>query len=200
MNSFKTVMNSFKTVMVFLLLAINGPLTAFAQNKVVVVPTGDDDLMTIMVQSEPSPYLEDAIDKPIVWNKGWDTRIGYKTEIDPTVNIIFKRLEPVFGYPGIIYTGREIRHWGEQTYFPSSKRIYAKAVLLVDKGDTVQGGAFEWSLNKQGFISFHNILRKDNQTGWIGGWTDPRRGEKVWFFIMSNDEKYSSNPISFIWP
>ena len=184
----------------FLLVVIIGmPMAAVAKDETSLISL-DDTYIPIIGASKPSPYLEDAIDKPMIWNKGWDTSIGNIIQIDPTVNIVFKRIEQVFGHPGIIYTGREIRHWGEQRFFNSSKRIYAKAVLMVDKGSTVQGGAFEWSLNKQGFISFHNILRTDSNAGWIRAWTDPRRGEKVWFFIMSDDEKYSSNPISFTWP
>lgn len=194
-------------LVVFLMLFVNGLTVALAQNKVIVVPVGDDDLMTIPIKSEPeepaepSPYLEDAIDKPIIWNKGWDKNIGHKTKIDPTVQIELVDLRQVLGYPGIIYPANEIRHWGEQTYYTgSSNPIYAKAVLLVDKGDAVEGGAFEWSLNKQGFMSFKNILKTGSSTRWVLEWTDPRPGEKVWYFIMSDDEKYSSNPISFIWP
>jgi len=181
-------------------------MNAVAQNKVIILPM-EDDLMPLILppepepEPEPSPYLEDAIDKPIIWNKGWDTNIGNKTMIDPTVQISLIRLDTVFDFPGIIYTPNEIRHWGEQTYYNgSSNPIYAKAVLLVDKGEAVEGGIFEWSLNKQGFMSFKNILKTNSSTGWVLAWTDPIPGEKVWFFIMSDDEKYSSNPISFIWP
>lgn len=192
-------MSTVKFFLFFLILLMNGPMLVAAQNKVVVIPMGDGDIMPLVVNSGPPVYLDEAIDKPIVWNKGWDTSIGHRTKLDPTVQISFIRLEPVFGSPGIIFTGREIRHWGEQTLLRSSKKIYAKAVLMVDKGDTVEGGAFEWSLNNQGFMSFHNIL-SNGSDGWIRAWTDPRPGEKVWFFIISDDEQYSSNPISFIWP
>jgi len=201
-------MKIFPLFLVFLMLALNGQTTANAQNKIAVVPLSDDgDLMPVLIQPEAappppttSPFLDGRFNKPLVWNKGWDTTIGHRTRVDPSVNIQFRRLEPVFGYPGIIFTGQEIRQWGEQRFFNSPKRIYAKAVLMVDKGNRLEGGPFEWSLNNQGFISFHNIVRRDSQRGWIGAWTDPRPGEKVWFFIMSDDERFSSNPISFIWP
>lgn len=193
--------------LIFFLLFASAPMVSAAPNKVVVVPMGDGAFTPIVIpQPEPEPepfvpiYLDEAIDKPIVWNKGWDTSIGHRTKMDIDVKISLIRLEPVFGYPGIIFTPNQIEDWGEQTYFNSAKKIYAKAVLLVDKGETVEGGAFEWSLNDQGFISFHNIVRTDSSAAWIRGWTDPRRGDKVWFFIISNDEKFSSNPISFIWP
>lgn len=192
--------------LVFSVVFVSTMTNAFAQSGAVVVPLGDE-LITIPVEGEPSPYLEDAIKKErkdrrkkIIWNKGWDNVIGHKTIMDPTVKISLTRLEPVFGYPGIIFTANEISHWGEQTVFPASKTIYAKGVLMVDKGNTIEGGPFEWSLNRQGFMSFHNILRKDYPAPWIAAWKDPKPGDRVWFFIMSDDERFSSNPISFIWP
>jgi hypothetical protein len=195
-----------KFILVFLLFLVNFTTVAMAQNKVVVVPTGDDSMMPIVmpeeevtVDPEEAEFLDQAIGKPIVWSKGWDTSIGNRPKIDPTVKIQLRGREPVFGYPGIIFTANEIRHWGLQTAFSTGARIYAKGVLLVDKGASVVGGPFEWSLNNQGFMSFHNILRYDHPVAWIAAWTDPRPGEKVWFFIMSDDERFSSNPISLIW-
>ena len=201
-------MNNVKSILVSILFLVSCSLTAVAQNKVVVIPV-DDGFMPMVLPAPPEPepvapvdavFLDEAIGKQMVWNKGWDTSIGHRTKMDPTVKISLIRLEPVFGYPGIIYPGNEIRHWGLQQVFISPKKIYAKGALFIDRGSFVEGGPFEFSLNQQGFMSFHNIVRKDAQSGWIGAWTDPRPGDKVWFFIISDDERLSSNPITFTWP
>ena len=50
--------------------------------------------MVVPVDPEPEEpqvgYLDDAIGKPIVWNQGWDTNIGNRTRIDPSVQISFR--------------------------------------------------------------------------------------------------------------
>lgn len=204
-----------KFLSVFSILLMSLPIVASAQNKVVVVPLQGDTaspsdtiFYPIVIPGKAEPenlvFLEDAIGKPIVWNKGWDTSIGHRVKMDPAVNINFLRLDPnIFGYLGIRFTPKDIKHWGEQRYFSPNapQKIYSKAVILVDKGSTAQGGVFEWTYNRQGFVSFHNILRRDgHEHAWIAGWTNPQRGEKVWFFIMSDDERFSSNPLSFTWP
>ena len=193
-------MRIIKSLILLTIFSISCSANVSAQNKLAVVPLDDDLMVPIVTESGPPEFLDEFFDKPIIFNKGWDQRIGHRTRHDPTVNIEFKRLEPVFGFPGIIYTANEIRQWGEQRFFRSPKRIFATGVLLVDKGNALEGGRFEWSLNQQGFMSFHNIVRRDVRGGWIGAWTDPRPGDTVHFFIMSDDERFSSNPITFTWP
>lgn len=209
-------MHTVKFILIFLILLVSGSIVAVAQNKVVIVPMqGDtaspDDtvLMAIVIPApeEPaveSPYLVDAIDKPIVWNQGWDTSIGHNTVIDTSVQISFNGFTTAFGsYPAIAWTpNASILHWGEQTLLDHpDPRIYAKAVLLIDRGTTVEGGVFEWVVDNQNFVIDHNMF--DPTTGgWLTNWyhNGPRPGDKVWFFIMSDDERFSSNPVSFIWP
>jgi len=184
-----------KFLLVFLLIIVNGSMVAVAQNKVAVIPL-DDGIIVPVVISDPTT-IEGVIGKPLVFNKGWDTVIGNETKIDPTVILNLTG----FADGAIFYPGQEIRHWGEQTFFNTALKIYAKAVLMVDRGSFAEGGVFEWSLNNQGRVSLHNIVRTDHQeVGWIRNWTDPRPGDKVWYFLMSDDERFSSNPIEFTWP
>lgn len=195
-----------KLILSLSIVLICGPMVTIAQNKVSIIPMSDDVFIPIVMPAEPepeaSPYLEDAIigdtGKVIIWNQGWDTNIGYKTQIDPTVQINSFSL----GTGSISYTANEIRHWGEQTVSTgSSQPIYAKGVILVDKGATIEGGIFEWSRNNQGYMGFQNITKSETSSGWSGpNWPDPSSGQKVWFFIMSDDEQFSSNPITFSWP
>ena len=188
--------------------------------KVVVIPFGDGllpivipaPIVVIPAPDAPQPpansgFLDEAIDKPIVWNQGWDTSIGHRTRIDPAVQIRFNGFTtapfgPNGGYPAIAWTpNARIVHWGEQTYFNSTKRIYAKAVLLIDRGASVRGGAFEWVLDNQNFVIEHNMFRPGTTVGWLTNWYNsrPMPGNKVWFFLLSDDERFSSNPVSFIW-
>jgi hypothetical protein len=153
--------------------------------------------------------LEDRIGKRIVINKGFDQTVNNDTMIDPTVNIEFISIQGnINGHAenGIIYGASsadiDVVHWGLQRVFvaPPGVKIYAKGVLLIDRGDFAEGGPFEFSFTGQTRISFFNILRRDNAAGWISQWTDPRPGDKVWFYIQSDDERLSSNPITFVWP
>ncbi len=195
-------MRSIKVLLIFTVILLNGSMAAWGQDKVALVPLDDELTIPVVIKSgvpENPVYLDEAFPKPIIFNKGWDQNIGFRTKLEPTVQIEFIRREPVFGYPGIIFTANEIRQWGLQRFFIAPKDIYAKAVLMIDKGDTIEGGPFEWSLNKQGFMSFHNVVRTDSNSGWIRAWTDPRPGDTVYFFIMSDDEQFASNPIEFIW-
>lgn len=184
---------------------------ALAGNEVVLLPLGDNnegDVFPLIIPAPateqpdeiPSGELAEALPKPMIFNKGWDQTLNNITLIDPTVSISLKSITPVFGYPGILFDATEIRHWGVQTFWSGGTDLYAKGVLLVDKGDALEGGPFEWARNQQGHMSFHNIVRADHPASWIRDWTDPRPGEQVWFFLLSDDEKYSSNPITFIWP
>ena len=187
-----------KFILVFLILFMNWPMVALAQ--IAVVPLGDDLFPIAIGQNCPpsNPVtVEDVICKPIIFNKGWDTNVPNLPKIDPTVNIVFQGISN----GAVTYNGPEIRHWGLQTYFPVNLNIYAKAVLLVDKGDTVEGGVFEWSLNNQGSVHLINIVRTDfPNVAWLANWTDPTPGDTVWYFIMSDDERFASHPFSFIWP
>jgi len=198
-------MRSIQILFVFIVFTLSGSMSAWGQNEVNLISLGDGVVVPIVKEPEEPEipenpeFFDQFFTKPIVFNRGWDQRIGHRTRYDQTVNIQFRRLEPVFGFPGIIYTGNEITHWGEQQFFTSPKRIYATGVLLIDRGDRLEGGRFEWSLNRQGFMSFHNITRRDVTRGWIGAWTDPRPGDTVHFFIMSDDERFASNPITFTW-
>ncbi len=185
------------------------------QPRVAVIPMGDGFIpIVIPAPDVPEPpansgFLDEAIDKPIVWNQGWDTNIGHRTQIDPSVQIKFNGFTtapfgPNGGYRAISWTpNARIVDWGEQTYFnPQNHRIYAKAVLLIDRGATVQGGAFEWVLDDQNFVIEHNMFRPGTTVGWLTNWYNsrPRSGDKVWFFLLSDDERFSSSPVSFIWP
>lgn len=196
-----------KVVVLLFVLTLSCQLSVMAQqNKVVVVPMEDGSLLPIVTKPElPSNpiYLQDAIDKPMVWNQGWDTNIGHKTKIDPTVVIKFQGIRPTpYGSSNsIYYNAPEIKHWGLQRTFNSDKPIYAKGALFIDKGQTVEGGVFEWSLNRQGFMSLYNIFtKKSKYPPWMQRWTPPRSGDKVWFVLVSDDERFSSNPFTFIWP
>lgn len=205
-------MIKFLSLIVAVLLTV--PQSAVAQNKVAVVPMGDDlvpitipveEVVPVPVPPTNSPYLDDALPKPIVYNQGWDKSIGHRTKIDPTVKISFTGIgtTPWCCNNAITYTpGPQIQHWGLQTNFPSSKAIYAKSVLLIDRGGLLQGGVFEWSLNRQNFVSLGNIQNPHGSQPWLHAWkaAQPRRGERVYFYLMSDDERFSSNPFTFIWP
>jgi hypothetical protein len=206
-----------KFILVFLILFANGPMDAVAQNKVVILPfddaRGGTDLMPLVIPApevpeEPpvaSPYLVDAIDKPVVWNQGWDNGIGYNTVIDTSVQISYNGFSslPCCG-PAIAWTpNASIRHWGRETTINSQTHaIYAKAVLLIDRGATVEGGAFEWVIDNQNLVIIHNLHISGPNQAWVEKWNrdQPRSGQTVWFFLMSDDRRYSSNPVSFIWP
>jgi hypothetical protein len=208
-----------KIILVLLGLLGNASIVANAQNKVAVIALpGDKDrpseaiyvpifIPPEVVELEQVIYLNDAIGKPIVWNRGWDQNVRDNVEIDPAVQINFSGLTNLRGFPAVNYNAPEIGQWGEQTYFNSEKEIFAKAVILIDTGgSTVEGGPFEWSRNRQGQISLVNIIRTDynfpgpNSFPWVRDWIDPRPGDKVWFALLSDDERFSSNPFSFTWP
>ena len=190
-----------------LAIVFSSSLTVFAQQRAAVVPS-DDEFIVIPLPEEPQVeppttpvFVQDAIGKPVIFNRGFDTNIGGEMRIDPTVRLTFRSLEPVFGFPGITYAPVQIRHWGEQRFFPSSLEIFATGVLLIDRGDRAEGGRFEWTINNFDRMSFHNIVRRDGfNVAWIRNWIDPQRGDKVWFFLMSDDERFTSNPITFTWP
>jgi len=180
---------------------LSSSLTVYAQSKITVVPLDDDLFVPIVVDKIPEnpEFLDQFFTKPLIFNKGWDQTVTNRIRIDPTVKIELIRQEQVFCCRGIIFTPNEITHWGEQQLFTSPLRIYSAGVLMVERENTLEGGRFEWTLNQQGFISFHNIVRTDFPADWIRRWTDPRPGDTVHFFIMSDDERFSSNPITFTW-
>ncbi len=195
-------MRSIKILIAFFAILLSCTSTASAQNKVALVPLDDDIFVPILVEPEipENPeFLDEFFTKPLIFNKGWDQSVPNRIRIDPTVKIEFIRQEQVFCCRGVIFTPNEIRQWGEQQLFQSPLRIYAAGVLMVEKENTLEGGRFEWTLNQQGFISFHNVVRTDFPANWIRDWTDPRPGDTVHFFIMSDDERFSSNPITFTW-
>lgn len=189
------------------LLILTGSGIASAQNKVNIVPLDDGLTIPILIEEEPvvpvipedPEFLDQFFTKPLIFNKGWDQTVPNRIRIDPTVKIEFIRQEQVFCCRGVIFTPNEIRQWGEQQLFQSPLKIYSAGVLMVEKENTLEGGRFEWTLNQQGFISFHNVVRTDFPANWIRDWTDPRPGDTVHFFIMSDDERFSSNPITFTW-
>ncbi len=198
-------MRFIKTSLATIAILLSTSLTVFAQVKVAVLPL-DNDLFVPIVTGEEEPeipenpeFLDQFFTKPLIFNKGWDQTVPNRIRIDPTVQIEFIRQEQVFCCRGVIFTPNEITHWGEQQLFSSPLKIYSAGVLMVEKEDTLEGGRFEWTLNQQGFISFHNVVRTDFPANWIRDWTDPRPGDTVHFFIMSDDERFSSNPISFTW-
>ena len=200
-----------RLIPISLILSIAIPSAIFAENKVIVVPLGEDlTSIVIPVEEEVPPaiaepiYIDQAIGKPIDWNSGWDQSIGHRPMIDPTVKINFRSVAPApFGSDNAVYytPGPEITHWGLQNVFNTSFRIYAKGVILVDKegDDFVRGGVFEWSLNRQDFMTLHNITGSNFSQSWLNNWRDPAVGDKVWFFLMSDDERFTSNPITFTW-
>ncbi len=185
--------------LVLFLFLLSSSVIVHAQIKTTSVVAVDDIFVPIVTNKEPE-FLDEFFTKPLIFNKGWDRTVRNRIRIDPTVKIEFRNFGKIFCCIGIRFTPNEIRHWGEQQFFPSSKRIYATGVLMVEKENTLEGGRFEWLLNNQGFISFHNIVRKDHPQGWIRDWTDPIPGDTVHFFMMSDDEQLSSNPITFLWP
>ena len=197
-------MRFIKILFASLAILLGSTLTVNAQNEVALVPLDEDIFIPIIVESEPQipenpEFLDEFFTKPIIFNKGWDQNVPDRIRIDPTVQIEFIRQEQVFCCRGVIFTPNEITHWGEQQLFSSPLRIYSAGVLMVEKENTLEGGRFEWTLNQQGFISFHNIVRTDFPANWIRDWTDPRPGDTVHFFIMSDDERFASNPITFTW-
>lgn len=195
-----------RLILVSLILLVSAPMVATAQNNVVVIPSGDD-LIVIPAPGTPanSGLLVDAIDKPVVWNQGWDTGIGYNTQIDPSVQISFNGFSslPCCGLAIAWTPNASIRHWGRETTINSpTHAIYAKAVLLIDRGATVEGGAFEWVIDNQNLVIIHNLHISGPNQAWVEKWNihQPRSGNKVWFLLMSDDRRFSSNPVSFIWP
>ena len=157
---------------------------------------------------KPDPvitYLDQAIPKKIVINRGWDRQIGHRTKIDPNVKIRFKGLKPYHGVAKgmVTYDTLSIKHWGKQRYLPGLAEdrggIFGKSVILIERGANAEGGTFEWSLDKQHWMGLWNIVRPDNKD-W--GWQPPapKSGDKVWFYITSDDERWSTNPITFTWP
>ena len=204
-------MKAIKTSALYVLLIAILPLNVFAQAVTVPMGDGAEDLTVIPLPppvpvAPPAPvapvFIQDAIGKPIRFTRGFDTSIGGELRIDPTVQINLVRFEPVFGFPGIVYTPRpQIIHWGLQQFFTTSQAIYATGVLMIDRGDFAEGGRFEWTVNNFDRLSFHNIVRTDGfEAAWIRNWTDPVRGDTVHFFLMSDDERFTSNPITFTWP
>ena len=187
---------------------------AFSQNRVVVLPLGDDDLHVIPLAAEEEPvptvaeFIDEAIGKEIRWTKGPDTNVASPPRIDPTVVISFlgntglSERNLIWERTLINFDRNRISHWGEQQVFDSgSVRIYGTSVLMVDRGDFVEGGRFEWVGDNQGFVLWNNVVRTNRpDVPWIRNWTDPKEGDKVYFFLMSPDERFSSNPIEFIWP
>lgn len=206
-------MKTLKYLAVGIVLSLAVPFSANAQSKAVVVPFGDD-LLTIPLPSagaDPdAPRLEDRIGKPIVINKGFDQTVNNDTMVDPRVKIELLNIRgDINGHReiGIIYSNNpadiDIVRWGLQRVFPAPPgvNIFAKGVLLIDRGDFAEGGPFEFSFTGQTQMSFFNIVRRDrNDVAWIRNWTDPRPGDKVWFYLQSDDERFSSNPITFTWP
>lgn len=185
--------------------------TVLSQGGAIVVPFGDEEFQVISLPEEvvENPeFIDEAIGKEIRWTKGPDTIVASPPRIDPTVVISFKG-NTGFSENGLIwertlinFDANVISHWGEQTAFDSgSVRIYGTSVLMVDKGDYVEGGRFEWVGNNQGFVLWNNVVRTNRpDVAWIRNWTDPNEGDKVYFFLMSPDERFASNPIEFIWP
>jgi hypothetical protein len=149
-------------------------------------------------------YLDEAIGKTIRWNRGWDKSMGHRSKLDPNVKLTNFRVTIKPSYrTQVNYNKVQIKHWGEQNYFKIDRHvIYAKAVVLIDRGDYVEGGPFEWSLDNQDWIGLANIIlpKPSDAQGWVKEWLPPPSGQVAWFFLMSDDERFASNPIPFNWP
>jgi len=181
---------------------------ALSQNNAVVLPS-DDGFQVVPIPASPATpsNIEEAIGKEIRWTKGPDVDVAAPPALDPDVVISFQG-NTGFSEDGLLWErsiinfgANEIRHWGEQQVFDAPVEIFAASVLMVDRGDYVEGGRFEWVGNNQCFVLWNNVVRTNRpDVPWIRNWTDPREGDKVYFFIMSPDERLASNPIEFIWP
>ena len=181
-----------------------------SQSRSVVVPAGDSGLMVIPLPPEKvenPEFIDQAIGKEIRWTKGPDVDVASPPRIDPTVVISFQgntglsERNLIWERSLIKFGANKISQWGEQQVFDAPVKIYGVSVLMIDRGDYVEGGRFEWVGDNQDFVLWNNVVRTNRpDVPWIRNWTDPREGDKVYFFLMSPDERFSSNPIEFIWP
>lgn len=163
-------------------------------------PKESEEIEKVATNSEktfPQESLEAIIGKSIKWNRGWEKNFA-SPSIDPKVTLSLGS----FGAQAIKYTQSSSAHWGQGPVKLSGMQLPGMAVLLIDSGEYVYGGMFDWfveppSINS-GWRGFDNIYA--NNSPWEAEWQAPASGTQCWFLLISWDKKYASNPVSFYWP
>ena len=145
----------------------------------------------------PSGTLESLIGKPIKWNRGWEK--NFQT---PSLDSKVKLTLVSAGSHAIKYDQTSSAHWGQGPVSVKGLQLPGMAILLIDGGDFVYGGMFDWFVEppniNAGWRDFNNIYASNS--AWEAEWQAPTSGTNCWFLLMSWDKKYSSNPVSFTWP